>query len=179
MLPYLLIGPGVMALMVGLAFVLPWLSPKPFSIERFRPTYDYVMTLIVMLFAYIQIAILVATVDEGKFGMKMIIGGIFLFFAALGNVLGKVRRNFWMGVRTPWTLSSKASWTKTHRLAGWLFILMGLLAIAWALAQTAWLFDLMLAVDGGCLVLIVVYSYLVYRRDQLRTTPAGTSPGAE
>ena len=102
-----------------------------------------------------------------------------LLFVVLGNVMGKIRPNWFVGVRTPWTLSSKKSWTKTHRLAGWLFIAMGLLAAAWGLLQSAWMFGLMLAFDGGCVLAIVVYSYLVYRNDPLRTAPANTSPGAE
>jgi len=99
-----------------------------------------------------------------------------LMFLMLGNVMGKIRPNWFVGVRTPWTLSSKTSWTKTHRLAGWLFIGMGLLAFAWALVQTTWMFVAMMAVDVACAVLIVVYSYLVYRTDPLRSSPAGTSP---
>lgn len=126
-LPYLLISPGIMVVMMGLGALLPWLSPKPFDVERFRPTYEYVMTLVVGLCAYIQVAILLATVDHGDFAIHMMIGGIFLFFAAIGNVLGKVRRNFWMGVRTPWTIASEKVWNQTHRLAAWLYVAIGLI----------------------------------------------------
>jgi uncharacterized membrane protein len=124
-LPYLLISPGAMAVMMVVGLLLPWLSPKPFDVERFRPTYEYVFALIAMLFAYIQVAILMATVDHGDFAMRMLIGGIFLFFAAIGNVLGKVRRNFWMGVRTPWTIASEKVWNQTHRVAAWLYVAVG------------------------------------------------------
>src|SRR5262245_58682757 len=128
-LPYLLISPGIMVLMMGLGVLLPWLSPKPFDVDRFRPTYEYVMTLIVGLCAYIQVAILLATVDHGEFAIRMMIGGIFLFFAAIGNVLGKVRRNFWIGVRTPWTIASEKVWNQTHRLAAWLYVGIGIIGL--------------------------------------------------
>ena len=49
-----------------------------------------------------------------------------LLLALLGNVLGKVRRNFWVGVRTPWTLADVRVWERTHRLAAWLFTVAGL-----------------------------------------------------
>jgi len=52
---------------------------------------------------------------------------IFLFLALMGNVLGKVRRNFWIGVRTPWTLASEKVWNDTHRFAARLFVLVGLI----------------------------------------------------
>ena len=48
-----------------------------------------------------------------------------LLFIVIGNFMSKIRPNWFVGVRTPWTLSSKLSWDKTHRLAGWLFMLMG------------------------------------------------------
>jgi uncharacterized membrane protein len=128
-LPYLLIGPGAMVLIIGLGLLLPWLSPKPFDVERFRPTYEYVMLLLACLFAYIQVAILLATVDQGVIALRLLIGGVFIFFAALGNVLGKVRRNFWMGVRTPWTLASERVWNQTHRVAAWLYTAIGVVGI--------------------------------------------------
>ena len=43
-------------------------------------------------------------------------------FAALGNVLGKVKRNFYVGIRTPWTIASERVWISTHRLAARLFV---------------------------------------------------------
>ena len=43
-----------------------------------------------------------------------------VLFIFLGNYLGKLRRNFWAGIRTPWTLASDIVWERTHRLGGWL-----------------------------------------------------------
>ena len=97
----------------------------------------------------------------------------------LGNVMGKIRPNWFVGVRTPWTLSSKLSWTKTHRLAGWLFIVLGPLIAASGVLRTDWMLGLTIAVGGVSLVWIVAYSYVVWRKDPTRTTPAGTSPSVE
>lgn len=60
-------------------------------------------------------------------------GVIFFFFILLGNILGKVQQNFWIGIRTPWTLTNHKVWEKTHRLAAWLFVgagIVGLLSLA-------------------------------------------------
>jgi uncharacterized membrane protein len=116
-----------MTLMVLLTVVLPWISPKQFEIERFRPTWEYVMALVVGLFAFFNVAVLI-----GSWGQKLPLGRFFvavmmLFFALLGNVLGRVKRNFWMGVRTPWTLASEPVWNQTHRVAGWLWVAGGLI----------------------------------------------------
>ena len=63
-----------------------------------------------------------------------LVGGTFLFFALLGNVLGRVRRNFYIGVRVPWTLASERVWNDTHRVAAWLFVACGLAGFVIAVA---------------------------------------------
>lgn len=127
MLPTLLLVPGLTVLMIGLWHLLPWLSPLKFKIEPFRPTYDYIMGVVVLLFAYLHFVILLSYLDIIHDGGRWVICGTLLAIAAMGNVLGKVGRNFWVGVRTPWTLASEAVWIRTHRLAAWLFTGCGLL----------------------------------------------------
>ncbi len=68
------------------------------------------------------------------------------------------------------------SWNKTHRLAGWLLMLMGLLLAALAVFRTTWMLIVMVVVDVVCIAWMVIYSYLVYRRDPNRISPAGISP---
>jgi uncharacterized membrane protein len=89
--------------------------------------------------------------------------------------MSKIRPNWCVGVRTPWTLSSKLSWDKTHRLAGWLFLVMGAMAVVLAFHQTGWMLALMLLVDAACVAWMLVYSYIVYRRDPERAQPAASS----
>ena len=103
---------------------LPALSPKNFEVEPFRSTYLLIMVLILGLFSFIHGMALYGAFHPGWSGMsRTLFGGMFLFFAPLGNVLGKVRRNFYIGVRTPWTLASERVWSDTHRLAAWLLVL--------------------------------------------------------
>jgi uncharacterized membrane protein len=124
-----LLLPGTMALFVVLTVVLPWVSPKRFEVENFRAVWDYLMMLAVALFGYIHFVTLLGSF-EGRLPMfRLLLGGLCLFFILLGNVLGQVRRNFWMGVRTPWTLASDAVWIQTHRLAAWLFVAAGVLGL--------------------------------------------------
>src|SRR5262249_6585163 len=119
--------PGILAAFVLLTLVLPWLSPRSFEVESFRGTYGYVMALVSLLFLYIHGVILWSTLHPEAMNIKAFVCGILVFFAFLGNVLGRVRRNFWMGIRTPWTLANDNVWIRTHRLAGWLFVLYGIL----------------------------------------------------
>jgi uncharacterized membrane protein len=161
-LPYLLIVPGFMAGFVLLSLALPWLSPQQFAIDPFRNTYNYLMALLLTLFAYIHGVALAAGLGLPVNMNKVLIGGMFLFFALLGNVLGKVRRNFFIGVRTPWTLADETVWIRTHRVTAWLWVpgsLAGFVAVM-AGAPVWWCF-------AGFLVLAVVpvvYSLILYKR---------------
>ncbi|GHO70796.1 immunity protein SdpI [Ktedonobacter sp. SOSP1-52] len=97
-----------------------------------------------------------------SFFISLGVGGLLIF---TGNYLGKLRRNFWMGIRTPWTLSSDASWERTHRVGGRLFVACGLLCIPLSFmpALRPWFFLSLVLLMAAFLYL---YSYISYRREQ-------------
>jgi uncharacterized membrane protein len=161
-LPYLLGLPAAMAGVVVLTLLLPRLSPRPFDVDRFRDTYHYVMALVVALLAYLHGATLVGSLCAGVNRTRLLFGGIFLFLALTGNVLGEVRRNFWIGVRTPWTLASEAVWIRTHRLAAWVFVGGGLAGLAAVLLGADFTVCLALLVVVG--VVPVFYSLALYKK---------------
>ena len=157
--------PLAMLGVAGLTLLLPWLSPKHFEIDRFRGTYGYIMFLVTALLGYLHLAVLLGSAWGSPLDVtRLVLGGIFLFLALLGNVLGKVRRNFYVGVRTPWTLASDAVWEATHRLAAWLMVAGGLLGfVALLLGVPFWWCFILLMV----FVLIPVpYSLILYKRLQ-------------
>jgi immunity protein, SdpI family len=124
MIYYLL--PTVIAGITALGmFVLPWLSPRNFAVESFRRTYDYVFALVAFLFLYLHLVLLKAMILGEGLGESAFIAAFFVFFALIGNVLGKVKRNFWMGIRTPWTLADPQVWDRTHRMGAWSFVVVG------------------------------------------------------
>jgi uncharacterized membrane protein len=76
--------------------------------------------------------------------------------------LSKTTKNFWLGIRTPWTLASDEVWLKTHRLAGIMFVVAGLMELATALA--GWNANVGIVVVLLAFVTAVVASYVFYRR---------------
>jgi uncharacterized membrane protein len=88
---------------------------------------------------------------------------ISMLFIFLGNYMGKLRRNFWAGIRTPWTLSSDVVWERTHRLGGWLFVLAGLLGVIMSFIPALRLWGLMV-VTLIVVIVLVVFSYVIYQR---------------
>ena len=126
--------PAAMVGMLGLFAALPWLSPRDFTVDPFRATYGFIVVLVLGLLGYMHALALLAARSRGLDPARAFLGGMFLFFALLGNVLGKVRRNFWVGVRVPWTLASERVWNDTHRLTAWLFVAAGLVGFGLSVA---------------------------------------------
>jgi uncharacterized membrane protein len=162
MLPPLLIMPGAMVLMLILTLILPWLSPLKFKIEPFRPTYDYIMAVVVAMFAWLQVVILLGYMQAIDDIGKWIISGCLVALAAMGNVLGKVQRNFYVGVRTPWTLASDTVWIRTHRLAAWLFVAGGIVGLVLVLLGVHPLIAMSVFVVAA--ITPVFYSLWLYKR---------------
>jgi uncharacterized membrane protein len=158
--------PVLMAGLVGLFRFLPWLSPRRFEVESFRTTYLYVMVLILVLMAYIHCVMIWAawsgTADHSRF----LVGGLFLFLALMGNVLGRVKRNFWIGVRTPWTLASERVWVDTHRFSARTFVVAGGLGFAAVLAGAP--LEATLAIFIISVLAPVLYSLILYKRLERR-----------
>lgn len=155
---------GFAAFVLVLWKVLPSVSPRSFEVETFRDTYDFVMLLITALMAYMQGLILWAALAGSVDVGRAIMGGVFLLFALMGNVMGRLRRNFWMGVRTPWTLSDDGIWNATHRMAARLYAAAGIVGLA-ALAVGAPM-QICLSVFIFIVLLPAAYSFVLFRRKQ-------------
>ncbi len=164
-----LLGPGLMAGLVLLTRLLPWLSPRQFEVESFRSTYLQMMLMLVGLWGYLDAVMLWADTGHKVNVGRATLGGVCLLFALLGNVMGKVRRNFYIGVRTPWSLASERVWNATHRLAAKTFVMGGLAGLALiALGLNGW--PPFVAIIAGALVPAVyslVFSKRLERRGEL------------
>jgi uncharacterized membrane protein len=128
----LVIDPGIMLAILLLFSALPWLSPKQFEVNSFRSTYLYIMVAAQAMLVYIHVLILAASLSWVFDVSRAVEGGVCLLIALMGNVMGKVRRNFFVGIRTPWTIANEQVWNATHRFAARTFFaggLLGLLAV--------------------------------------------------
>jgi len=158
--------PAMMLAFLGLFAVLPWLSPKRFEVDAFRSTYLYIMIVLLCMMVYFHALVLWAALGRSVDMTRAIIGGVCLLFALLGNVLGKVRRNFYIGIRTPWTIANETVWNATHRLGGKLFFLCGLVGFVLALLRAPfWLVGGILAAGAA---VPVIYSLVLYKKLERR-----------
>lgn len=145
---------------------LPSLEPRRLNLLRSLKVYK-IFWIAIILFLFVIHVFLVG----GALGKKPDIGHIVpimvgILFIVLGNYMGKIRSNWFMGIRTPWTLSSDLSWKKTHRIGGILFVLTGILLLILAIAGSGKVFITgMIVIMGGVIIYLFVYSYIVWRSD--------------
>jgi uncharacterized membrane protein len=168
----LLLMPMVAGGMYLLILVLPLIDPGKKNYANFAGTFNVIRLALLLFFAGMFVVMLLIDFGNHVDMTTYICLATGLLFIVLGNFMSKLRPNWFVGVRTPWTLSSKLSWNKTHRLAGWLFVAMGVLLAIAGIVSTGWFFIAILTFDVTCLAWIMVYSYLVYRDDPDRTLPA-------
>jgi uncharacterized membrane protein len=159
MLPLVCLG------MIVLLAVLPLMGPFRENFERFHVTYGRICIAIMAAFATLQLLILLAaTGKQMNMGSSLCIV-IGVLFAILGNWMGKVRRNFYVGIRTPWTLANDEVWEKTHRNGGKIMVTVGLIAaVTGFLASDATCFIVLMGGIGFLVVWAMGYSLYWYRR---------------
>lgn len=157
-----LLGPGLMVAIMLLMRVLPWLSPKNFEMDSFRVTYLQIMVMLVCVAGYLQLVVLWAGLGNPMNVGRATVGGVCLLFALLGNLMGKVRRNFFVGIRTPWTLASERVWNATHRFGAKTMVMAGLVGLVMTAAGTQGWPVLGVVLAGA--IAPVVYSLVVYKR---------------
>jgi uncharacterized membrane protein len=153
-----------MLIMAGLALltvVLPVISPHGFEIKPFTPVFVILMLAMQAFVFVVTLGILLNAAGHpvGKLVIRMLPLGALLMI--LGNYMGKLRKNFFVGIKTPWTLASDAVWERTHRMGGWLFMLAGLIVVIAALVNAPIMFSV--GVILAAVVIPAAYSYVLYR----------------
>ena len=125
--------PLIMLVIILLWHVLWRIDPKKRNYESFWSTYRYIGGVIIVCIGLIYLTVLGHLLHIGSMRFASTAYGI--MFMLIANVLPRLQSNWWIGIRTPWTLSSDESWYRTHRLGGQLGVPMGILIIilAWVL----------------------------------------------
>ena len=116
----------------------------------------FVPVLSVFIFSITYCNALGMNVNIGM-AVNIIVGIVFL---VIGNYLPKCKQNYTAGIRIPWTLNSTENWNRTHRLAGWLFMLGGILFFLNAFLQWSGMFFVIIVIA----LLPEVYSFLLYKK---------------
>jgi uncharacterized membrane protein len=152
--------------MLALFIVLPNMDPLKANIAQFRGAFNLFIVLIVAFMLYIHGLTLAWSLGYQGFKMSAamlpFLGILFIF---IGYLLRQAKRNFFIGIRTPWTLSSDMVWDKTHQLGSILFMVSGALAFVGSFIGGMMAFWLLFVPLMGSTLFLVIYSYVLYRNE--------------
>lgn len=158
--------PALLALMYGMLSLMPKFDPRGARYQDFAGVYIIMRNSVLLV---LFVTFVAATFSNLGYDVNIggtVAGAIGLLMIVLGNYFGKLKRNFFIGIRTPWTLSSENVWNKTHRLGGRLFMLwgLGLILAPWLNPTAAF------AILFGGLIIVIswvtIYSYLLYKKEK-------------
>ena len=144
--------------------LIPVISPRGFRTESFTGTLNILMVATVVFGSVIGVGVIRAARDTSIDISNFVFVAVGLLFIVLGNFLGKVRKNFFLGIRTPWTLASDEVWAKTHRLGGWCFVIAGLVMAVMGVLVPASGMEWVIGIVVIIALVPVVYSFFAYRK---------------
>jgi uncharacterized membrane protein len=151
--------------MFALFLVIPSIDPLKANIAQFRAAFNLFIVLMVAFMVYIYGLTLAWNLGYTSFKMSgAMLPAIGLLFIFIGFMMRQAKRNFFIGIRTPWTLSSDTVWNETHRIGAVLFMISGALAFIGGFFGGMTAFWLMFAPIIATTVFLLVYSYVLYQR---------------
>jgi uncharacterized membrane protein len=168
----LLLLPLISTGLVVLFAIIPRIEPRRRNLERSATAYGAIWIGVLLLMGALQLLVVGAAMGATFDMTRLMFVGTGVLFIVIGNYLPKVRPNYMVGIRTPWTLTSDVAWTRTHRVGGWLFVLEGIVFILLGLAGVTGtaLIATMLVAIAVLLVVTFGYSYLIWKSDPERRT---------
>ena len=155
-----LISVGLVLLFVA----IPRIDPLKANIEKFRTFYDRFVVLFMVFFFYFYLLTILWNMGV-QYNFNQVLapafGGLFYY---IGVMIEHAKRNWFVGIRTPWTLSSENVWDKTHAIGAKLFKIVGVVVLLGVLFPNYTIFFVLVPVLVVA-VYLIVYSYFAYQRE--------------
>ncbi|HEX6269974.1 MAG TPA: SdpI family protein [Anaerolineales bacterium] len=149
-----------------LFLLIPNIDPLKANIAKFRETFNLFITFIVVFMIYVHALTLLWNLGYTNLGIgKAMLPAMGLLFIVIGSLLRKAKRNWFIGIRTPWTLSSDKVWDEIHRIGGILFMISGVLAVIGGFFGGIIAFWSIMIPVFGTTTFLLVYSYVLYQRE--------------
>ena len=156
--------PLVTVVLTGLFLVIPQIDPLKANIAKFRGAFNWFIVAFVAYMLYVHALTLAASLGF-QFNMTvMLLPVVGLLFIGAGYMMRQAKRNFFIGIRTPWTLSSETVWDETHKLGSKMFMIGGAVTIVCAFLGENGIWLMLVAMLAVAFVPIV-YSYILWRRE--------------
>ncbi len=163
--PYAFAAPVIGLMIVFFMGILPKFDPKRENYDKFKSQYQFIKIFMLLFFAVIQFITLSISLGADFIRVDMVIKlMVGIMFIVIGNLLPKLKHNYFVGIKTPWTIANESVWLRSHRHGGYVWFATGL-----ALVVLAFIPGTISAAIYFILILIasfepMIYSYLSYRK---------------
>lgn len=160
-----LFAPAISTAMVLLWPWLPRLDPRGASYAGFERSYSAILSALLVFFLGLHLVTLGFALGLPLDVPRLVVAGVGLLLAVLGLAMRSVQQNYFVGIRTPWTLADPEVWRRTHDVGGWAFALLGAVMLLAALFfPLPLLFPVVLVGVLGVTLFSLGYSYWLWRR---------------
>ncbi|MDP4199719.1 MAG: SdpI family protein [Bacteroidota bacterium] len=161
----LLILPGINLLVAILLYFIPRIDPKQANIAASLPAYRWIRFAIAAFLTCVFGRMLATTLNPTFDAMPFIGIGLLVLFCMLGFLMPKLKQNYLIGIRLPWTLDSEENWRRTHAFAGKWWVRGSLLGIVLSLVFQSISFFIAFGTLIVLVISTVIYSYRLFRRE--------------
>jgi uncharacterized membrane protein len=168
-----LITPVILLFVWGFVRVLPAIDPRGANYAKFGGAFEAIIDSLMLFLLGMHIVLLRAGLGYPVQIQRIAPFGIGVLLIVIGNLLPRCRPNWFVGIRTPWTLSSDRVWEKTHRIGGRLFVAAGFLIAVAALFWVQWVHVVLITSILLATAAVLIYSYLEWKREQSPASAVG------
>lgn len=160
--------PVIMAAVWLIMRAIPHIDPRKANYEKFSGMYDALVILILAFMLAMHIVLLMAATGAPIRMDRVVMPSVGVFIAIMGILIPRAHPNWFVGIRTPWTLTSDLSWERTHKIGGTLFVILGVLMVASSFVAPETAIWILVAAALGIVVFLFAYSYQVWKGDPLK-----------
>ncbi|RIV44016.1 SdpI family protein [Flagellimonas pelagia] len=163
----LIMIPILLPLLIYLIFLaVPYIDPKK-QIQKMGNKYDTLKLILTTFMSALALFIIYTAKNQTLTNPNIIFLIIGLLYLIFGNYFKTIKANYFIGIRTPWTLESESIWKETHKLGGKVWFVGGLLVIVCSLLLDKEInAKVFLAITIIIALIPIVYSYLLYRKEK-------------
>jgi uncharacterized membrane protein len=159
----LFLSPIISLVLFVLFLILPKLDPLKVNYIKFKNYYNGFIVLFLFFLFYIQILSLIYNLGYiFNFGAYMI-PALFLLFYYCGILIEKAQQNWFVGIRTPWTLSNKKNWIKTHKFGSVLFKISSIMMLVGLFFERYLIYFVLIPIFTS-VIITFIYSYILSKK---------------
>ncbi|HZG60182.1 MAG TPA: SdpI family protein [Anoxybacillus sp.] len=159
-----LFGPILLTGIYGILLGVAKIDPRKENYQNFAGVHRVFVNVTLTFFTAIHIVVIFSGLGYHVHMDWIVNIGLGLLFMILGNYLPKVKANYFIGIRTPWTLANETVWAKTHRFGGKVFFIGGVMLIVSAFVTSTFRVFLLISSIVFIAIVPMVYSYFVYKK---------------